>query len=102
MVEHEQAKGQTRLRITDAPFGVRTEIDGVEMPYVRAVDFHVDVDSGAVVTLDMLAQRPMEIDVSAKVVINLHVPEGCEILDITGHAAGTRKIVVTPQAWPRA
>lgn len=95
---------KVRVRVTDYPngWGVKTEIDGVEMPDVRDVTFHANVENVPQVTVNMFAHGPIDIDVSAKVTINVVAMEGCELIDVTTHGQdGRTRLVVRRPHEPR-
>ena len=75
----------SRIRITNYPsFGVKTEIDGQELQEVRSVHFSAPAyDEVPTLTIEINAIAPYEINVNANVVINLHILEECEIIDVT-------------------
>ena len=85
------------LRVRLTPYehgGVKTEIDGFELPEVVNVKFDASCDGLPRVTVTMNAFPPFEIDLPAEVTIDMLVPEECQILDITTHSdKGKRSIV---------
>lgn len=89
-----------RVRITDIAnrvYGVKTEIDGKELPLVRRVTFEALPDEPVMLNVDMFVDRSIDIDVSAKVTINIVAAPGAQIFDVTSHddPEGTRRLVVT-------
>jgi len=77
--------------------GTKIEIDGQEMNHVRSVQFHHQVGHVPLVELEVMAYKPFELEVDAKVTINLLTYPGSQIVDVTNmnDGEGTRRLVVT-------
>lgn len=87
------------IRLTNQPngWGVKTEVDGHELPSVRALQLAVTADHVPELTIDMRVMGPLLLTLSAKVTIHLHVMPGARIVDISTHEdpEGTRTMMVT-------
>lgn len=72
------------------PCGVKTEIDGFEMPNVTDIRFEAPILELPKLTVTLFAAPPFEIDLNALVNITIVAVEGCEIIETDD---GKRKVV---------
>lgn len=64
-------------------FGTEAFLDGVPLRSVKDIKLHLGIEEMATADIEMVVEEGLELNVPADVHIHLHLPEGCQLIDVT-------------------